>query len=107
MLGRAVANLVSNAARYSPSGSHILVTVGRHGARARIEVADQGIGMSARERRHAFERFWRADSSRTVEGTGLGLSIVQEIVRLHHGKVTISTSSGSGTTVRLELPLSR
>lgn len=107
MLGRAVANLVSNAARYSPSGSRILVTVSRHGARGRIEVTDQGIGMSARERRHAFERFWRADSSRAVEGTGLGLSIVQEIVRVHDGAVAISASAGSGTTVRLDLPLSR
>jgi signal transduction histidine kinase len=107
MIGRAVANLVSNAVRYSPTGARIEIRTIRLGRRGRIEVVDHGIGMSPGERRRAFDRFWRADSSRAVEGRGLGLSIVHEIVRLHGGRVSIGPTPGTGTTVRLELPLSR
>jgi signal transduction histidine kinase len=107
MIGRAVSNLLSNAARYSPPDSRIRIRITQRGGRGRLEVADDGIGMSQRERRRAFDRFWRADSSRAVEGSGLGLSIVQEIVRLHHGRVRVVSKSGAGTTVRLDFPLSR
>ena len=107
MLTRATLNLLTNALRYSPVASPVVVAVVRHGRFARIAVTDKGAGMSRREQRHASERFWRADSSRSREGTGLGLSIVAEIVRLHRGRLRLASVPGAGTTAAVDIPLSR
>jgi signal transduction histidine kinase len=107
MLGRAVANLLTNALRYSSAGSPVRLTLSKRGNTARLAVEDHGVGMSRQERGRAFDRFWRADAARSDEGNGLGLSIVQEIARLHHGRVELESEVGVGTVVTLELPLSR
>ena len=107
MLGRAVANLLTNALRYSSAGSPVRLTLSKRGNTARLAVEDHGVGMSRQERGRAFDRFWRADAARSDEGNGLGLSIVQEIARLHHGRVELDSEVGVGTVVTLELPLSR
>ena len=107
MLARALLNIVTNALRYSPPGSVVAVTLARRGAHARFSVVDHGVGMTRDEQGMAFERFWRADSSRASDGRGLGLSIVSEIVRLHDGKVDLESQLGVGTTASIELPLSR
>jgi signal transduction histidine kinase len=107
MLTRAIVNLLTNALRYSPADSPVSVAIVKHGGMVRISVEDQGVGMTREDRARAFDRFWRADDSRSSEGRGLGLAIVKEIVGLHGGRVDLESELGVGTTASVELPLSR
>ncbi|MBG6054860.1 signal transduction histidine kinase [Salinibacterium sp. CAN_S4] len=107
MLTRTVVNLLTNAMRYSPAESPVTLTISKHGGMVRISIEDHGVGMTRQDRERAFERFWRADDSRSSQGRGLGLSIVKEIVDLHGGRVELESELGVGTTASLELPLSR
>ena len=105
-LHQVVANLLANA-RVHAAGAPIDVRVHRDAEGAVIEVHDEGPGMSEADAARAFERFYRADASRSRHhgGSGLGLSIVEATVRAHGGTVAISSEEGAGTTVRLHLPL--
>jgi two-component system OmpR family sensor kinase len=80
--------------------------VGVAGDDAVIEVRDQGPGMSQEEAARAFERFWRADPSRTREsgGAGLGLAIVSAITEAHGGRAEVDTAPGEGATFRIRIP---
>jgi two-component system sensor histidine kinase MprB len=100
MLDRAVANLVDNALKFSPSGAPVDITV--HGGT--IEVADRGPGIDPEDRGRVFDRFYRATSARTQPGSGLGLSIVSQIAELHGGTVALDARDGGGTVARLTLP---
>ena len=84
-----------------------MVRIGTAHDEAVVEVIDAGPGIAAADRTRAFERFFRADASRTRAsgGTGLGLSIVASIVRAHAGTVELDETPGGGTTVRVRLPL--
>ncbi|TLM65786.1 MAG: PAS domain-containing protein [Deltaproteobacteria bacterium] len=100
-------NLISNAVKYSPQGGLIKVALADDGGRCRISVADQGIGMTAEQVEHIFDKFYRADSSNTaVQGVGLGMSIVRHIVLAHEGEIRVESCLGEGTTVLVDLPLS-
>jgi signal transduction histidine kinase len=72
-----------------------------------LEVADTGLGMSEHEQEQLFERFYRtaAADEHAIQGTGLGLTIVKAFVEAHAGAITVTSSSGAGTTFRVELPL--
>lgn len=107
MLTRAIVNLLTNALRYSPAGSLVSVTITRHGGMVRINVKDHGTGMTREDQQRAFDRFWRADDSRSSEGRGLGLAIVKEVVGLHGGRVDLESELGVGTTASVMIPLSR
>ncbi|MFT2708295.1 sensor histidine kinase [Clavibacter zhangzhiyongii] len=104
-----VTNLIGNAVRFTPAGSPIeLATVIDESAReARIEVRDHGDGVPPQIREKIFQRFWRADTSRTREtgGSGLGLAIVSAIVAAHRGRVDVVETEGGGATFRVILPL--
>lgn len=106
-LERAVLNLLDNAIKFTPAGGQVVVALGREEQFARLEVQDTGVGISAEALPHIFERFYRADPSRSksVEGAGLGLNLVQWIVDQHHGRVNAASSPGSGTLITLWLPL--
>jgi two-component system OmpR family sensor kinase len=104
-LRRVVANLVTNAIRHTPAGAEIEVGVTAEGDIARLEVRDSGPGMTGDEQRHAFDRFWQADSSRSRSGAGLGLPIVRGIVTAHQGQVTLVSDARSGTCFTVTLPL--
>ncbi len=99
MLDRAVANLVDNALKFSPSGAAVDVIV----QGTTIEVADRGPGIDAEDRARVFDRFYRATGARTLPGSGLGLSIVSQIATLHGGTVTLDAREGGGTVARLAL----
>jgi two-component system, OmpR family, sensor kinase len=105
-LRQVAANLVGNALVHAP-GSAVRVRVGAQGAHGTLEVSDDGPGMSEEDARRAFERFYRADASRHRHrgGSGLGLAIVEATVRAHGGEVAITSVLGTGTTVRVLLPL--
>lgn len=107
MLSRAVTNLLTNALHYSHPSSKVVLTADRRAGMARIMVEDHGVGMSAAERSKAFDRFWRADASRSSTGRGLGLSIVSRIVSMHGGRVDLASELGVGSVATIELPLSR
>jgi two-component system phosphate regulon sensor histidine kinase PhoR len=82
----------------------VLVTDGQ--GFCRLSVADQGVGMSAEQVAHVFDRFYRVDASNTaVKGVGLGMSIVRHIVQAHGGDVHIDSQLGVGTTVHVDLPV--
>ncbi|MFC0680897.1 sensor histidine kinase [Lysobacter korlensis] len=104
-----VTNLMGNAQRYSPSGSPIELGVGVNLAKRMgvIAIIDHGRGIPPQMRDKIFQRFWRADTSRTREtgGSGLGLAIVAAIVASHGGKIEVDETPGGGATFRVLLPL--
>ena len=103
-------NLLDNAIKYTPNGGEIAIRVSTESAArlAILEVSDTGIGIPADSLPYVFDRFYRSDKARTrgSGGAGLGLSIVKAISKAHGGIVTIESLEGTGTKVRLELPLS-
>ena len=107
-LQQIVWNLVSNAIKFTPSGGRVQVSLRRTGAKAEIEVQDNGEGIAASFRPHLFERFRQMDAStaRRQGGLGLGLSIVRHLTEAHGGTVTAeSPGPGLGATLRVLLPL--
>ena len=104
-----IANLISNALRYTPDCSPIELGVGVSWQRreAEVHVIDHGPGIPAPMRTKIFERFYRADKSRAREtgGSGLGLAIVAGIVQAHGGRVDVIETEGGGATFRIALPL--
>lgn len=106
-LQQVVTNLVGNALRYTPSDSPIELAVGKSATTGFVEIRDHGPGIPPQIREKIFQRFWRADTSRTREtgGSGLGLSIVAAIMQAHHGSVTVGDTPGGGATFRIEIPL--
>lgn len=108
-LGQVVANLLSNAYKYSSSGPvrvrYLPPRPSAQGAEIGFEVEDHGIGMTAEQLARVTERFYRADASGHVLGTGLGMSIVENIVSLLGGRLELRSELGSGTAVCVWLPL--
>jgi signal transduction histidine kinase len=105
-----VANLVSNALKYSDPGGSVTAGVQRvvQGGTAYVEltVTDEGIGIAEAERDRLFEEFFRSESveARTRPGTGLGLAVVDRVVRRHRGRIAVESELGEGTTFRVLLP---
>ena len=99
-------NLLSNAAKFSPEGSLVQVSLSRVDQGIRIEVSDQGPGIPEESRDKIFGRFMQADSSNTRKfgGTGLGLNIAKSLVELHGGAIGFESDQGSGTTFHFTLP---
>jgi two-component system sensor histidine kinase BaeS len=105
-LTQVVSNLMSNALWFTEPGGRVTVTVGRSGATAVVEVADNGIGVAPEDLTHIFTRFWRGDRSRSrvTGGSGIGLAIVHELVRAHDGRIDVESTPGIGSRFRVELP---
>lgn len=108
LLERALSNLVDNALTYAGSGGKVTLTCRRVGDFLELEVADTGPGIPAEHLGHIFERFYRADPSRSRKtgGTGLGLAIVKEVVEAHAGKVEARNLPQAGAALRMLLPWS-
>jgi two-component system OmpR family sensor kinase len=106
-LRQIVDNLLANVRSHTPAGTPVNVRVGRENGSALIEVADSGPGLSADDAARVFERFYRADRSRSREsgGVGLGLSIVAAVAEAHGGSVAAESEPGRGATFRITLPL--
>ena len=103
----ALQNIVGNAIKYSASGGTVDVSAQADGGRVRITVADRGLGIDAADLPHIFKPFYRGRRAvdAQVRGTGVGLSVVRHVVDAHHGKVTVTSRPGGGTTVVIELPV--
>jgi two-component system OmpR family sensor kinase len=107
-LQQVLRNLVGNAVEHTPEGSAVRVEIAPHDLTIQVKVIDNGPGISAADLPRVFERFWRAEASRSRSygGSGLGLAIVEAITHAHHGQVTVESVVGTGTTVTLSLPRS-
>ena len=110
-LRQVVANLLTNAMRYTPNGSPLEIAVGVREEvpgfpLSVLEVRDHGPGIHGEDRERVFERFYRTDTSRSREtgGTGLGLSIVAAIIEQHEGRIHIEETDGGGATFVISLP---
>jgi two-component system OmpR family sensor kinase len=107
-LKQVLINLVANGIKYTPQGGEVVLCLGKVGDNARLIVRDTGQGIPAEDLPHIFERFYRAEKSRTrskVGGFGLGLSIAYWIVNHHGGHIEVDSAEGKGTTFCIYLPL--
>ncbi|MDT0571893.1 HAMP domain-containing sensor histidine kinase [Streptomyces sp. DSM 3412] len=102
-------NLTSNALRHTPAGGTVTLTARQAGDLAVLTVEDTGSGIAANDLPHVFERFWRAEKSRSrrTGGSGLGLSIVRQFVEAHEGTVTVDSEPGKGCVFTIRLPRAR
>ena len=107
LLSRLLQNLLSNALRYGKENGHVRVGLRTEGERVLLSVSDDGPGIAPEEQDKIFERFYRADASRTVQGAGLGLPMVKKIAQMHGGDVTLESEPGVGSSFIIELPKSR
>ncbi len=101
-------NLVANAIQYTPQGGEVFLSLEKIGEQARIICRDTGPGIPAEDLPHIFERFYRAEKSRTrgrTTGFGLGLSIANWIVERHGGRIEVDSKEGKGTTFAIWLPV--
>jgi len=111
-LRQVLINLIDNAIKYTPAGGHVAVRAsglnGKAGGQHHVDIVveDTGIGIPAQDLPRLTERFFRVDKARSRElgGTGLGLAIVKHIVQAHNGTMTIDSTLGAGTRVRVTLP---
>jgi signal transduction histidine kinase len=106
-LGQVISNLLGNASVFTRPGGTVTLICERAGGRARLSVADTGIGIPPADLPHIFESFFRLEKSRTrnLGGTGLGLAICKAIVDAHGGTIGVESRVGVGTTFTLELDL--
>jgi signal transduction histidine kinase len=101
--------LLDNALKYSPPKTTVTLKSSVSNNIVRLSISDQGAGINASDIPHIFERFYRADRSRTkdserVGGYGLGLSIAKRIADLHHGDISVESAPAKGTTFKIKLP---
>ena len=98
---RLIANLLKNAIDYNKKRGRVLLSLKKHKHDIVLSISDTGIGIAPNDLKHIFERFYKADKSRSMyeEGSGLGLSIVKEIVDFHKGTIKINSDLGKGTKV--------
>ncbi|MCE7905975.1 MAG: sensor histidine kinase [Anaerolineae bacterium CFX3] len=109
-LKQVLLNLIANAIQYTPAGEEVFLSLARVGDRARLIVRDTGPGIPAEDLPYIFERFYRAEKSRTrsaAGGFGLGLSIAHWIVEQHGGRIEVNSREGRGTTFAVWLPLAK
>lgn len=99
-------NLIDNAVKYNLPGGHVYVSLRKEGNTVYFTVQDTGIGIPEDKQKRVFERFYRADSSRSkkINGSGLGLSIVKHIAERHHGTITLKSKENTGTIITVQLP---
>jgi two-component system phosphate regulon sensor histidine kinase PhoR len=106
LLEQAVVNLLTNAIKYSPEGSPVLLGAEREDGEITVWVKDEGCGISKQHQARLFERFYRVDKARSCKlgGTGLGLSIVKHIALAHGGSVSVQSAPERGSVFCIHLP---
>jgi signal transduction histidine kinase len=105
----ALLNLLQNAYKYSGADKRIALTVQAGGRWVDLSVEDHGVGISPRDRKRIFERFYRVDNllTRKTEGSGLGLAITKRIVEAHGGRITVKSEPGKGSRFTLQIPVGK
>jgi signal transduction histidine kinase len=107
LISRLMVNLLTNAIKYSPEKTRITVTLQRDHAWLRLEITDEGYGMTDEQCKTLFQKYQRSDQAREkrIAGTGLGLYLVKLICDAHKGSVSVSSALGKGSTFQVSLPL--
>ncbi len=105
-LQQVFSNLIENGLKYTPEGGEVDIGLGRNRQQITVRVSDSGIGIQPEALSHLFERFYRVDDARARQsgGFGLGLAITRAIVQAHHGRITVTSTPGNGTTFTLQFP---
>jgi two-component system, OmpR family, sensor histidine kinase BaeS len=103
-LHQVVTNLLSNALKFTPAGGTVTIITRQDARNAVLEVADTGIGITADELPHIFDRFWRGQRAAQTSGSGIGLAIAAGLARAHGGALTAGSQPGQGTRLTLTLP---
>ncbi|MCC5942854.1 MAG: HAMP domain-containing histidine kinase [Balneolaceae bacterium] len=105
LMNRALTNLIDNAIQHTPEGGKVTISSVKSGQDFVLEISDTGIGIPEKDLPHVFDRFYRADKSRSEkQGAGLGLAIAQKIFRLHGAEVMVSSVENEGTTFTVAIP---
>ena len=104
-LHQVVTNVLVNAEKFTPPGGRIDVELTSGSRQATLRIADTGVGISAEDQQHVFERFWRGGNAELAAGSGVGLSVVATLVEAHGGSVALDSKVGVGTSVSLTFPL--
>jgi two-component system phosphate regulon sensor histidine kinase PhoR len=99
-------NLLHNAIKFTPSGGSITISAKTQGGEVLFSIRDTGVGISGEDLSRIFERFYKADRSRSGGGTGLGLAIARHIVESHSGRIWAESKEGKGSTFFFTLPIS-
>jgi signal transduction histidine kinase len=107
-VGQVLGNLLSNGLTYTPSGGEVVVGARAKESEVEISVRDTGAGIPAEDLSYVFERFYRADKSRSraTGGAGLGLAIARQLVEAHGGRIWVESTRGQGSTFTFTLPIS-
>jgi two-component system, OmpR family, phosphate regulon sensor histidine kinase PhoR len=107
LLSQVWINIIHNSIKFSPLGGEIGIKMVKKDDRVIVIISDTGLGISKEDQEHIFERFYKADKSRTQSdgGSGLGLSIAKKIVEMHHGIINVQSQMGEGTTFTISLPV--
>jgi two-component system sensor histidine kinase BaeS len=105
-LAQVIDNLLTNALRYTDRGGDVTITVRSRDRGVAVDVSDTGVGIAADDLPHVFDRFWRADRSRSraTGGSGVGLAVVQRLVAAHGGRIDVESEPGRGTSFHVWLP---
>jgi signal transduction histidine kinase len=105
MLRRLFFNLIDNAIQYTPSQGEIWISLATCKQYTEVKIRDTGVGIPPEDQEKIFDRFYRVDPSRSrTKGYGLGLAISKSIVELHHGRITVRSALGKGSTFTVTLP---
>jgi signal transduction histidine kinase len=106
LLSQVWSNLIHNSVKFTPPGGSVRLSLRQQGSQVHFAIADTGIGISEPDQARVFERFFKADPSRTRAngGSGLGLSITKKIVEMHRGTIEVASDPGAGTTFSVNLP---
>jgi two-component system phosphate regulon sensor histidine kinase PhoR len=105
-ISEVIINLLDNAVKYSRDRKSVTLKTGTKDGNVFVEVRDEGIGIAKAHQESIFEQFYRAPTGdvHTTQGSGLGLTLVKNIMRAHHGAVTVSSTPGKGSTFRIQFP---
>ena len=103
-LYQVIANLLTNALKFTPAGGSVTIRTYPDGPHAIVQVTDTGSGIPASELPHVFERFWRGEQGAQTPGSGIGLAVAAELTRAHGGQITAASQPGHGTQMTVTLP---
>jgi signal transduction histidine kinase len=97
-------NLLSNAAKYSPKGKNVYLKVTFQESTLRVDIRDEGAGISPEEQSTLFQPYHRVQQDRKIPGLGLGLAVCKQIVDAHGGRIWVESAAGKGSTFSFEIP---
>lgn len=107
-VSEAIVNLIDNSVKYSTENKFIKIAIGNENNFVFVEISDKGVGISEKDQKKVFDKFYRVSSGliHTTKGTGLGLTLVKQIMDVHNGKIVLKSKSGEGSSFKLMFPSS-